>query len=127
MISTATTLTTPVTTATTFAAMTAMSTMTMIAMITIPPVATIAQTAFLATHEIRIQVSLRQDFTLTDPHLDTDLPIYRQRKHIRIIDIHPQRMQRGTALLDLLRTGDLGATQTAAYLDLDPFGTHPER
>ena len=121
MISTATTLAATMTT-TTFAAMT--TTMTMIAMIPIPTVPTIAQATFLTTDEIRVQISLRQYLTFADPHLDTDLPIYRQRKYIRIIDIHPQRMQRSTALLDLLRTGDLGATQTAAHLDLDPFCSH---
>jgi hypothetical protein len=99
----------------------------MIAMITIPSIPAIAQTTFFTADEIRVQIPLRQYFTLTDPNFDTDLSIHRQRKYIRVIDIHPQRVQRRTALLDLFRTGDLGATQTAAHLDLDPFGTHPER
>ena len=96
-------------------------------MITFSSIPTIAQTTFFSADKVRIEISFRQYFTLTDPYLDPDLSIYSKRKYIRIIDIHPQRVQRSTALLDLFRTGDLGATQTTGNLDLDPFRTHPER
>jgi hypothetical protein len=82
----------------------------MIAMITIPSIPTIAQATFFSADKIRVQVSLRQYLTLTDPYLDTDLSVYGQSKDISIVDVHPQRMQRGPTLLDLFGTGDLGAT-----------------
>src|ERR1700755_738721 len=71
-----TTITTTVSTATTLAA----------TMIITTSVATIAQSTFLATDKVGVQISLRQNLTLTDPYLDTDLPINSQRKYIRIID-----------------------------------------
>jgi hypothetical protein len=81
----------------------------------------------LAADKIGVQIPLRQHLTLTDPYLDPDLSIYRQRIDIRVIDIHPKRMQRRPALFDLFRTGDLSAAQTARNLDLDPFRAHPQR
>src|SRR5579859_1829770 len=121
-------VTTPVSTATTLAtvATTTITPMTMI-MVAIPSVPAIAQDTFFPTDKVGVQVSFRKHLTLTDPDLDPDLPVDGEREHIRIVDIHPQRMQRRTTLLDLLRTGDLGAAQPAGNLDLDPFCTHPER
>jgi hypothetical protein len=97
--------------------------MTMIPLSPIPSVTDVA----LPTDKVGVEVALGQHFTLTDPNFYPDLTIYRQRKNIRIVDIHPQRMQRGPALFDLLRTRDLSAAQTTGNLDLDPFGAHPQR
>jgi hypothetical protein len=97
--------------------------MTMIPVSPIPSVTYVT----LAADEVGVEIPLSQYFTLTDPYLDPDLTIYRQRKNIRIIDIHPQRMKRRPPLLDLLRTGDLSATKPAGNLDLDPLGAHPQR
>src|SRR5438309_1253818 len=75
-----------VTVSTTSAIITAMMTMT----ISFPSVPAVAQSAFLATDKVGVQVPLGQHFTLTDPYLDTDLTIYRQSKYVRIVDIHTQ-------------------------------------
>jgi hypothetical protein len=97
--------------------------MTMIPVSPVPSVAHIALTA----NKVGVEVPLRQHFALTDPDLDPNLTIYRQCIDIRVIDIHPKRMQRRPPLFDLLRTGDLSATQTTGNLDLDPLGAHPQR
>ena len=102
-----------------------MVTMIPMTMITIPPVPSIAHIA-LATNEVGVEVALGKHFTLTYPYLDADLTVNSQRKHIGIVNIHPQRMQRSPALLDFFRTGDFSTTQTTGDLDLDPFGAHPE-
>jgi hypothetical protein len=95
-------------------------------MFPISPIPSVTYIA-LAANEVGVEIPLGQYFTLTYPYLDPDLTIHRKRKNIRIVDIHPQRMQRGPALLDLLRTRDLSATETTGDLDLDPLRTHPER
>jgi hypothetical protein len=58
-------------------------------MIAIPSIPAIAQATLFATHEIGVQIPLRQYLALANPYLDPDLSIYRQRKDIRIVDIHP--------------------------------------
>jgi hypothetical protein len=98
---------------------------TMMAMIPVSPIPSVADIA-LAANEVGVEIAFSQHFTFTDPYLDAYLAINSQRKYIRIVDIHPQRVQRRPALLDLLRTRNLSTAQTTRYLDLDPLGAHPE-
>src|SRR5690606_11343845 len=81
-------------------------------------------TAVGTGREVRVQVTLAEHFTFTDPYLDADLSVNGHGKHVGIVDIHTIRMQRRTSLLEFFGTGDLGAGQTAADLDLDTFRTH---
>ncbi|HXB35530.1 MAG TPA: hypothetical protein VNV35_19010, partial [Puia sp.] len=62
-------------------------------MIPVSPIPSVTDIA-LAADEVGIEVPLGQHFTLTDPYLDPDLSIYRQRIDIRVVDIHPKRMKR---------------------------------
>src|SRR5450432_589817 len=93
------------------------------AMFSIPSFPSVANIG-LATYEIRVQVTLGQYFTLTDPYLDADLSIYRQSEYIGIIDIHTKGMQWRTALFDLLGTGNFRTAQTTGHFYLYSFRAH---
>src|SRR5689334_13991371 len=91
------------------AATTTVSTM---SMIIIPSFSSVSHIT-LTTHEIGVQISLGQNFTFTDPYLDTDLSIYGKSEYIGIVNIHTECMQRHTSLFDLFCTSDFRTTQTA--------------
>src|SRR6185312_1105692 len=62
----------------------------------VPPVAHVT----LSTNKIRIQISLRQHFSLADPYFHANLSVNGQCEYISVVDIHPERMQRRTTLFD---------------------------
>ena len=45
---------------------------------------------------VRIQVTLTQYLSFTDPYLDTDLTVNGQCEHMGVINVHTKGMQRGT-------------------------------
>ena len=69
------------------------------------------------------QFGLAVDHAAANPNLDTDTAIRGVSLGIGVVNVGTEGVQGGAAFLEVLATGNLGATDTATDGDLDAFGT----
>src|SRR6056297_652853 len=73
---------------------------------------------------LRVQI---EDVAGINPYLDADLPVGRLCGRLTVIHTGTQRMQRHATLAVPLRSGDVGAVEPAADLDLDALRSEADR